>query len=422
MCSLSALIGGAVALVVSQGSIDAITVAGDPAPVHAPATAPAVAPAPALAPVPAPQPAPPLPAEAPHFGAPYRIPPVPVVANQPVVAREAAESEEFTREEQINIAVYERSNRSVVNITTRSAAVNTFFAVEQPTEGSGSGSVLDAAGHILTNYHVVDGARQIRVTLYDGETYDATLIGQDPQNDIAVLRIQAPPASLSPLQLGDSSRLKVGQKIYAIGNPFGLERTMTVGIISSLNRSLPSGNNRTIKSIIQIDAALNRGNSGGPLLDSRGRLVGMNTAIASRTGESSGVGFAIPVSTIARVVPQLIQKGRVTRPELGISQVYQTDNGLVIATLRPGGPAEKAGLRGFRILRTQKKRGLFLYEERQVDRNYADMIVAADGKEVRTADELLTIVESKSPGDRIQLTVVREKKRTSITVRLGGED
>jgi S1-C subfamily serine protease len=291
-----------------------------------------------------------------------------------------------------------------------------------PAEGTGSGSILDQNGHILTNYHVVEGAQEISVTLHDGQSYDARLIGFDPPNDVAVLRINAPAEELVPMDLGDSTRLKVGQIVYAIGNPFGLERTMTTGIISSLNRSLPTKGNRTMKSIIQIDAALNRGNSGGPLLNSRGLLIGMNTAIASNTGENTGVGFAIPAGTIQRVVPQLIEKGRVIRPTAGIVHTHPTEAGLVVAALLPGGPAEQAGLRGFRVLRQQRQRGAFLYERTVVDRGYADCIVAAEGQPVHTFDELLTLVEEKQPGDPLVLTVLREGQEAEITLRLGVEE
>src|SRR4029450_3920288 len=185
--------------------------------------------------------------------------------------------DDFTPEERTNILVYERANRSVVHITTKATQRELLFDV--PAEGTGSGSVLDKGGHILTNYHVVEGATEVRVTLANGESFDASLVGYDPPNDMAVLKVNAPPEMLAPMQLGDSSRLRVGQTVFAIGNPFGLERTMTTGIISSLNRSLPTRSGGRMKSIIQIDAALNRGNSGGPLLDTRGRLIGMNTAI-----------------------------------------------------------------------------------------------------------------------------------------------
>lgn len=332
------------------------------------------------------------------------------------------DDEQFTPEERTNIAVYDKVNRGVVNITTRSVKAELFFLQVVPTEGAGSGSVLDREGHILTNYHVIEDTREVQVTLYDGNTYKAELVGQDPQNDIAVLRIAAPPETLFPVELGESTRLRVGQKIYAIGNPFGFERTMTVGIISSLNRSLESRNGRTMKSIIQLDAALNRGNSGGPLLDSRGRLIGMNTAIASRVGESSGVGFAIPVASISHVVPQLIAKGRVIRADIGIARVYQTDDGLVIAAMTAGGPAERAGLQGYKIVRQQRRQGPFQYEETRVDRSHADMIVAVNSEKIRTAGDLLSIVESKKPGSEVNVTVIRDGREVNVAVTLGTGD
>ena len=202
--------------------------------------------------------------------------------------------------------------------------------------------------------------RSAGVTLHNGKTYEASLVGADPINDIAVLKIAAPREQLVPVALGNSGRLKVGMRVYAIGNPFGLERTMTTGIISSLNRSLKVRGGRTIRSIIQIDAAVNPGNSGGPLLDTHGRVIGINTAIATRTGQSSGVGFAIPANLIRRVVPQLIKHGRVIRPEIGIRRVYETERGLLIAALSPDGPAAKAGLRGPKV--TRSRQGLFIVE------------------------------------------------------------
>jgi len=334
----------------------------------------------------------------------------------------AVTGEEFSAEERTNIAVYEKVNRSVANITTRSEPVMTFFGAEEGGEGAGSGFVIDRNGHILTNHHVVADARQIHVNLYDGNSYEATLVGQDPLNDTAVIRIDAPPEILQPVEFGDSSRLRVGQKVFAIGNPFGLERTMTVGIISSLNRSLPAQTGRTMKSIIQIDAALNRGNSGGPLLDSHGRLIGMNTAIASRIGENSGVGFAIPVNTLRRIAPELVEKGRVIRPFIGIAQVYQTDEGLVVAVLAPGGPAERAGLRSFRLVNQRVQRGPYVYQEQRIDRNWADTITHADGKPVATGDNLMTIVESKRPGDSLELTVVRDGKPATVAITLGSNE
>lgn len=328
--------------------------------------------------------------------------------------------EELTPEERVNVAVYEKTNRSVVNITTK-AAKEALLVFEIPLEGSGSGSVLDQEGHILTNNHVIEGATQIKVALHTGNSYDARVVGKDPPNDIAVLKIDAPPEDLQPVEIGDSSRLRVGQHIYAIGNPFGLERTLTRGIISSLNRQLPSKGGRTMRSIIQIDAALNRGNSGGPLLNSHGQLIGMNTAIASSTGENTGVGFAIPIDTIKRIVPQLILTGKVTRPEIGITRVYQTDSGIQIATLTTGGPAERAGLRGFRINTTTKRRGPFSYEETTIDRNRADRVTTINGQKVKTADDFVGLVESHRPGDEIVIGIVRDGQEMAVRVRLAGE-
>jgi S1-C subfamily serine protease len=330
--------------------------------------------------------------------------------------------DDLTPEERVYVAVYEQVNRSVVHINTKGPAGETPFIIEPPAEGEGSGSVLDKAGHILTNYHVIEGAREITVTLFDGKTYAAQLVGQDPTDDVAVIKIEAPADSLFPVVFGDSTRLRVGQRVFAIGNPFGLERTLSTGIISSLDRSIPSRNNRTIKSIIQIDAAINPGNSGGPLLDTHSRLIGMNTAIASRTGQSAGVGFAIPASSIARTVAQLIAHGRVVRAEVGIAKVYQTEKGLLIAALTPGGPAEKAGLRGPRVVRERRQRGQFVYEYQALDRSAADLIIAVDGKKAATADGFLTLIESKQPGQEVVLTVIRDGREVPVKVLLGAGD
>jgi S1-C subfamily serine protease len=328
-------------------------------------------------------------------------------------------ADEFTPEERVNIEVYEKVNRSVVHITTRGFQADRFLMIETPSEGEGSGMVLDRQGHILTNYHVIDGARQIQVALFDGNSYEAKLVGSDPTTDTAILQISAPADSLFPVVFGNSTHLKVGQRVYAIGNPFGLERTLATGIISSLNRSLPSRRNgRSIKSIIQIDAAINPGNSGGPLLDSHGRLIGMNTAIASKTGESAGVGFAIPINTIARIAPQLIAGGRIRRPDAGIGRVYETDKGLLVATLVPGGAAEKAGLRGPKVIRQQKRQGAIVYEYQTVDRAAADLIVAVDGKSVKSGDDFLDAIENKKAGDQVTLTVVREGQQRQVPVTL----
>jgi S1-C subfamily serine protease len=325
--------------------------------------------------------------------------------------------DELSQDEEINIAVYESVNRSVANITTRGVKAEGLFMLEVPTEGAGSGSVLDKQGHILTNNHVIDGARQVMVTLFDGKSYEAKYVGADLINDVAVIKVEAPQESLHPVVFGDTRHLKVGMRVFAIGNPFGLERTLTTGIISSLNRSLQIHENRTVKSIIQIDAAINPGNSGGPLLDSHSRLIGMNTAIATKTGQSAGVGFAIPAGLIARIVPQLIEKGRVVRPEVGIAKVFETEHGLLILKLIPGGPAERAGLQGPQIV--TRRRGPFVVE--QVDRTAADLIVAVDGKKVTNADDFLGIIEAKEPGNQVALTIIRKGKEMQVQVVLGGE-
>jgi len=325
--------------------------------------------------------------------------------------------EVLTNEERVNVAVYEACNRSVVNIGTKIVTETLLFDI--PSEGAGSGIVIDRAGHILTNFHVVSDAEAITVTLFDGKAYPATLLGKDPQNDVAVLRIDAPADMLHPVTLADSTKLRVGQHVYAIGNPFGLERTLTVGIISSLNRTLPSRTGRTMKSIIQIDAAINPGNSGGPLLSSGGRLIGMNTAIASKTGQSAGVGFAIPAATLARIVPQLIEKGQVVRPESGVARVYQTERGLLVAGLMRGGPAEAAGLRGPRTVRQERRQGPFVIQSQQLDVSTADLIVSVNGEPIKTADDFLSAIEMHPPGAEIIVRVLREGRQIDVPLRLG---
>lgn len=326
-----------------------------------------------------------------------------------------AQEKYLIEDEKNNIDVYEMVNKSVVNITTRGVQIDDFFLLAVPTEGSGSGFVFDKQGHIITNYHVVENARELVITLYNGVQYHAKLIGVDPNNDIAVLKIQIPPERLFPTKFGTSQGLKVGQKVLAIGNPFGLERTLTTGVISSLGRSLRSESGRLIKGIIQTDAAINPGNSGGPLLNSSGLVIGVNTAILSKVGQSSGIGFAIPVNTLKRIVKDLISYGYVLRPNIGILQVYESGQGLLITQLENEGPAQKAGLRGPRLI-IQKQGPI---EFRAIDRSYADIIVGVDNKDVNSFDELLDYIESKKPGIKVSVEVIRKGARVNIPVVLG---
>ncbi len=345
--------------------------------------------------------------------------PVPIAAvyEEPNVARPAIPADllRFSdADEQINIRVYAAANQGVVNITTAASAVG-FFGDETTSSGSGSGFVIDRQGHILTNYHVVEGADSVQVTLADGSTRDARVTGADASNDVAVITVDGATDGLTPLALGDSTGLVVGQKVLAIGNPFGLERTLTTGIISSLDRSIKAKNGRSIKGIIQTDAAINPGNSGGPLLNPRGEVIGMNTAILSQVGQSSGIGFAVPITSIKRILRPLIEKGRVIRGDLGLTRVYRTGDGLLVLGVTDGGPADHAGLRPLQF--RQIRRGNFITSK--PDPNSADLIVAINGKPVHTSDELLAEVEVYPPGTEVVVTVVRNAKTVQVSVTLG---
>jgi S1-C subfamily serine protease len=321
-------------------------------------------------------------------------------------------------DERNNVNVYNSANKSVVNITTETE-VSGFFGDETST-GTGSGFVIDKQGHVLTNFHVIhgdDASRvSVRVTLFDGSAHEATIVGADATNDVAVLRVKVPADKLFPLRLGDSSTVMVGQKILALGNPFGLERTLTSGIVSSLDRSIKAKNGRTIKGIIQTDAAINPGNSGGPLLNSRGQVIGMNTAIVSHVGQSAGISFAVPINAISRILQQLIDNGRVIRADLGITKVYATGEGLLVMAIVEGGPAAQAGIEPVRMKIQRIAPG---YIRKSIDPDSADLIVAVDHKRVRTVEELLTEVEKHRPGETIRLTVVRDGQPVDVVVKLG---
>ncbi len=331
-----------------------------------------------------------------------------------VRGRPPLQIERHLPEEQVNVSVYKKVNQSVVNINTRSVQIDDFLLMARPKAGNGSGSVIDKEGHILTNYHVIEGSARIAATLADGSMYEGKVVGTDPNNDLAVIRIKAPPEKLVPITWGDSSKLIVGYRVFALGNPFGLERTLTTGIVSSLNRSLRSENNRLIRGVVQTDAAINPGNSGGPLLNTGGEMVGITTAIIGRAGQNSGVGLAIPSNTAKRVVKDLIRYGHVRRPDSGIFSVYELPQGLLVGKLDPNGPAEKAGLRGPRVVAIQQ--GPFVM--RGLDRSKADLIVGIDEKKVTSFDDFLTYIESQKSGSRVILHVLREGEPMNIPVTL----
>lgn len=331
---------------------------------------------------------------------------------------------QFSDDEKVNISVYDNVNRSVVNIDTKSEVPAMFMGMNRTQEGSGSGWVLDNQGHIVTNHHVVAGSDFVSVTLSDSnQPFPARVIGLDPPNDIAVLKIDAPVELLHPVTLGESRTLRVGQKIIAIGNPFGLERTMTAGIVSALDRPLRSKTGRMMKNIIQIDAALNQGNSGGPLLDSAGKVVGMNTAIATLTGENTGVGFAVPVDTIAKVVDQLLKFGEVRRASLGVEFFWKVERGGVgIARTADYGPARDAGLKGLRIRRKLVRVGNQIVPKIEIDESSADIILAVNGQAVNSTDDLRAEVEKYEPGQQVVLSILRQGEVTEVSLTLGLEN
>jgi len=313
-------------------------------------------------------------------------------------------------DEQNSIEVYKGISPGVAFINTTSYQED-FWGGVQEGKGNGSGSVIDSSGHILTNYHVVEGAQKLTVNFGGDKVFPAKYVGGDPDTDLAVIKID-PPAGLTVVPLGDSDKLSVGQKVLAIGNPFGLDRTLTTGVISGLQRPIRARNNRPIDAAIQTDASINPGNSGGPLLDKYGRMIGINSQILSPAGGSVGVGFAIPVNTAKRVIPQIIQFGEVKRPKLGATLPSVKDlkdrgykmpveDGLLIYDTAPNGPAAVAGLRGI-----------------QADGNIGDIIVGADGQEIKDLDDIYRLLDKKQFGDTIQLEVFRAGKTVTVPVKL----
>ena len=330
---------------------------------------------------------------------------------------EAASGESLDAEEQNNISVYRRNIGSVVNITSRVMTYDFFYGLV-PQEGQGSGFVIDKEGRILTNYHVIADARQVEVTLHNRKKYKATIVGVDKSHDLAIVQIKA--SDLQPMTLGDSTNLQVGQKVYAIGNPFGLAGTLTQGIVSSI-RQVQEPDGLVIDEAIQTDAAINPGNSGGPLLNSHGEVIGINTIIASSVGQSAGIGFAIPINTAKAVLNDLVTLGRVRRPALGVRTIpidseiadelgLAADYGLLIVQAVPGGSADRAGLHGG----TERA-----YLGNTPIMIGGDLIVAVDGEKIENQQLLAQIMNRHRAGDTVKVTIFRGKKRMDVPVTLG---
>jgi S1-C subfamily serine protease len=310
------------------------------------------------------------------------------------------------------MTVFEKVARSVVFISNTAIQRDPWsLDLFEVPQGSGSGFVWNKQGHIVTNFHVVYGASSIKVSLADRSEYKAALIGADPDHDLAVLQIQAPDEALSPVTVGTSHDLRVGQKVLAIGNPFGLDHTLTTGVVSALGRTIKSLSNRTIEGVIQTDAAINPGNSGGPLLDGTGRVIGVNTQIVSPSGAFAGIGFAVPVDTVNRIVPELIKHGKLIRPGLGLSLVPDAMakrwgvKGLIIGKVSRGGAADRAGLKGARETVTGRV-------------ELGDIIVAVAGKSVTTVDELMDVMEHHKVGDQVTVEILRGSRRQQVSVTL----
>jgi len=321
-----------------------------------------------------------------------------------------------TNDEANNIEVFKRASPSVVYITNSRMVRQSFFNLnpQEVPQGTGSGFVWDDNGYIVTNFHVIQNASRVTVTLQDGSAWDATLVGVEPDKDLAVLQIEAPETQLSPLELGDSSLLEVGRKVIAIGNPFGLDTTLTVGVVSALGREINSVTRRQIRDVIQTDAAINPGNSGGPLLNSLGQLVGVNTAIYSPSGASSGIGFAIPVNTVKKIVPELTQYGQVQTATLGISlfppqyaDYYRQRwgiNGVIVLDVIEGGSPEQVGMRGL----TETNSGIVL----------GDVIVEIDGTAIANEDDLLNLLENREAGDMVDVLTQRDNRQQRYRIEL----
>tara|TARA_B100000315_G_scaffold260816_1_gene325758 strand:+ start:5487 stop:6557 length:1071 start_codon:yes stop_codon:yes gene_type:complete len=324
-----------------------------------------------------------------------------------------------TQDEENTIQVYNNTKAAVVNITTRSVSYD-FFMTPIPQEGSGSGAIIDRRGHIVTNYHVVRGAQRLEVTLSDGTQWEAQLVGADPLSDLATLRIDAPPERLSVISMGDSRNLRTGQKVLAIGNPFGLDQTLTTGVISSIRKTIQAGGVE-LENVIQTDAAINPGNSGGPLLDSSGEMIGINTVIFTPSGGSVGIGFAIPIHTAQRIIDELISKGYVSYPWMGIEMrtllprfakalELPVKQGVLVWRVVKNSPAAKAGLRGGT---RQARIG------NSIVIIGGDVIISLDGKSVTSVEELSREIRRHRPGMTLRVTIIRDKKQHTMNITLG---
>ncbi len=332
-------------------------------------------------------------------------------------------SSDYTQDEQQNINVYNQCNEAVVNINTQVVAYDWFLEPYVQDGGSGSGSIIDKRGYILTNVHVIQDATKIYVSLYDGTQYEAKVVGQDLDSDLAVIKFD-PPAGmdLKTIAFGSSSALKVGQKVIAIGNPFGMERTMTTGIVSGLGRPIQNSNKRIIRNMIQTDTAINPGNSGGPLLDTKGRMVGINTMIMSSSGSSAGVGFAVPSETAIRVVSDLIKYGKVQRGTIDATMIQlnasiaqyaglDVSSGILISEIEKGGNAEKAGLKG-------GTKAAYYGSRRSIIYLGGDVITKIDNIKIESLADYYSALESKKPGEQVTVVVRRNKKDVTIKLTL----
>ena len=335
----------------------------------------------------------------------------------------------YTQDEQQNISVYEKCNEAVVNITTQVMGINWFLEPVVQEGGSGSGSIIDKRGYVVTNVHVISNASKINISLADGTSYEGTVIGKDVESDIAVIKFNPPDnVVLKTIDFGDSNNLKVGQKVIAIGNPFALERTMTTGIISGLGRPIQESSNVIIRNMIQTDAAINPGNSGGPLLDTNGKMVGINTMIISNSGSSAGVGFAVPVSTARRVVDDLIRYRKVNRGVLKITPVQMTSSiaryarlsistGILVSEVERGSSTEKSGILGG----TEQVQYGSRFNPTTIYLG-GDIITGIDNITVRTYADYTSALESKRPGDTVTVTVFRNGEYKKIKVTLDGNE